>query len=113
MSMRTRSAVLVHQQPRHAARGIAAALHLAAIGVEDAHGGIGAVAGAFDHDDLIAADAEPPVGDGARGRGVQRKPLFARVEHDEIVAQPVHFQERGHGRAYIGASPLVGGHGLD
>ena len=90
-------AALLHQQPRDAARGIAAAFHFAAIGIEDPHEGIRAVRRRLDHDHLIAADAEAAVGDGARGRRVERKRLFSRVEDDEIVAEPVHFQERGHG----------------
>ncbi len=63
-----------------AARGIAARLDLAAIGVADAHEGGGAVpARRLDHDHLVAADAQMPVGDGARARVVERDRLAARA----------------------------------
>ena len=38
-----------------------------------------------------------PVGDRLGLGAVQGDGMFARVEHDEVVAQAVHFEERGHG----------------
>ena len=86
----------LHQEARHAARSIPAGFHFAAIGIADAHRGVGPIASAFDHNDLIAADAQPPVGHGSGGGRVERKRLFSRVEDDEIVAQAVHFEEWCH-----------------
>ena len=84
-----------HQQTRHAARRVAAGFDLAAVGVENAHRGIRAFR-FCDHDYLIAAHSPPPVGDGVNSGGVQRKSLLSCVEHDEIVAQAVHFEKRYH-----------------
>jgi hypothetical protein len=50
-----------------AARAVAALLHLAAVGVEDAVAEIGRrVPRPLDHQDLVATDAEVPVGDAAQ-----------------------------------------------
>ena len=57
-------AAFVHQQPRHAARGVAAGFHFAAIGVEEAQARIHLGVARRDQDHRIAADAEMPVGDG-------------------------------------------------
>ncbi len=86
-----------HQQIGDAARGIAARFHFAAVGVEDAHEGVGALR-RLHHDHLIAADPPPPVGDGSRARFIERERERPRVEDREIVAQPMHFEERGHRR---------------
>ena len=48
----------------------------------------------LEHDQLVAAHAQPAVGDGAAARWRQVERRRARVEHDEIVAQPVHLEER-------------------
>ena len=86
-----------HQQIGDAARGIAAGLHFAAIGVEDAHEGGGPVFRRLHHDHLIAADPALPVGDGFGHDGVHQQREDSRIEDDEIIAQTVHFQEAGHG----------------
>ena len=91
---------LVHQHRGDAARGVAAGAGLAAVGIVDAHEDIGVALGRrLEHDQLVAAHAQPAVGDGtpARRRQLERSP--ARVEHDEIVAQPVHLDERRPGHA--------------
>ncbi len=87
---------LFHEELRYAAGGVAAGFHLAAVGVENAHRGIGAVGAFADHKHQIAADPEAPVGDRFRRRLVERDRSVSRVEYGEIVAQPVHFQECGH-----------------
>ena len=54
-------------EPGDAARGIAAGLDLAAVGVADAHEELRApVVRRLEHDQLVAADAGMAVGDGAR-----------------------------------------------
>ena len=66
--------------------------------VQDVHPDIGAVRPAYDQN-LIAADAKPPVGkprggcrtDGGRAAG-------APVENDEIISKAVHFQKFRHGQ---------------
>ena len=59
---------------RDAARGVAAGLDLAAVGVADAHEGVGArVARRLDHDELVAADAACRSAMRARRRLVERQ----------------------------------------
>ncbi len=45
----------------------------------------------FEHDQLVAADAGMPVGQRPRALRPDRKLAAAGVEHDKIVAEPVHF----------------------
>ena len=53
---------LVHQQSGYAARGVAAGLHLAAIGVEYPHGDVGQPGiGLFDNDHLVEAHSPVPL----------------------------------------------------
>ena len=78
-----------------AARGVAAGLDLAAVGVPDPHAQVGDV-GRLEQDHLVAADAGAPVGDRARPRLVHRHRAFARVEDDEIVAEAMHLVEARH-----------------
>ena len=47
----------------------------------------------FDDDELVAADAGPPVGDPLRQRRVEGERPGTRVDHDEVVAEPVHLAE--------------------
>src|SRR5436190_751673 len=56
--------------------------------------------GILDHQHLVAADAEAPVGERADLEGAQREWLARGVDHDEVVAEAVHLgeRERGHGR---------------
>ena len=84
---------VIHETGK-AARAIAALFDLAAIGIEDAvvELCIG-VARSFDQQYLVAADTEPPVGEGAQLGFVEHHLLTGRVEHDEIVAQAMHFGE--------------------
>ena len=81
------------------ARAIAALLDLAAVGVHDAVGEVGAagrVAG-LDDEDLVGADAKAPVGQEAVLGRAQGQTLCQRpaggVEHDEVVARAVHLGE--------------------
>ena len=78
-----------------AARAVAALLHLAAVGVENAVAKIGAgQARRFNQQDLIATDAKMPVGQAPQlCRGERQAPAHA-VQHDEIVARPLHLGER-------------------
>ena len=75
-----------------AAGGVAAGAGLRAVGVADAHEGVGvaAVGRRLDGDELVAADAGAPVGEGGgTGRGEAER-AGAFVEHDEVVAAAVH-----------------------
>ena len=76
-------------QRRHAAGGIAARPHLAAIGIPDAHEHVG-LKRRLERDHLVAAHARVPVGDGRHLGGLKRKRARAGVEHDEVVAEPIH-----------------------
>ncbi len=93
-------AALAHQQPAHAAAGIAAGVHLAPIGVPDAHEGVGLGRG-FDGDHLVAAGPRPAIGDRADLRLAGRKRHGAGLDHGEVVAQPVHLEKRPAHRADI------------
>ena len=83
------------EQRRDTARGIAASLNFAAIGIIYTHERRRAV-GRLDNDQLIATDAGMPVGQSAHLRAGQRQRGFARVEHNKIVAQPVHLEKVPH-----------------
>ncbi len=86
--------VLLHQQRRDTASAIAASLCLAAIGIADAHeGGAGRAFRRLDDQDLVATDAAMAIANGARRAGIERQRMVARVENDEIVPEPVHFDE--------------------
>ena len=79
------------EQAGDAACAVAASLGLAAVRVMDAHEHLRPrVARRLEQQHLVAADAGAPVGDGARRRRVDRNRVAALVEHDEIVADPVH-----------------------
>ena len=68
---------------------------LAAVGVEDAHEHLRQrVARSFQQHQLVAADAGVAVGKRARRRGVDPHRIAALVEHDEIIAEPVHLAKR-------------------
>ena len=69
-------------------------LDLAAVGVEDAIPEVDARSSRpLDDEDLIAADAEPPIGEPPVLRRGEVHLLSDPVEHDEIVAEPVHLRE--------------------
>ena len=88
---------------RETARAVAALLDLRAVRVVDTIVEVGArIARCLDQQDLVAADAEAPIGYEADLCGVQRECLAGGVEHHEIVAQAVHF---GEGETHPGGHP--------
>lgn len=93
-------AFLRDQKLCHATRRVAAGFHLVPVGVEYPHDRVDTGVCPFHDDYLVAADATAPVGDPARGRLVKSEVCFARIEYDEIVAEPVHLVESRHGKAY-------------
>ena len=101
---RLRPAAFRHQQRRGAARAVAAGARLAAIGVADAHEGVGGRRG-FEHQYLIAADARTTVGDRARVLRRQRERRRAGVEYHEIVAEAVHLDESAFHRSGYRRAP--------
>jgi hypothetical protein len=48
----------------------------------------------FEQDHLVAADAGVAIGERAGRRRVERECPATGVEHDKIVAETMHFQER-------------------
>src|SRR5579862_4193265 len=105
VSMTTRSRSVSSIRRRATQRVALPQLSTSAVRVVDAHHGVGTIASLAYHDHLIAADPETPVGQGLRARRVEREPAPARVEDDEVVAEPVHFQEGRHS-VYIGGCVL-------
>ena len=86
---------LAMEQIGDAARGIAAGLGRAAICIADAHQDLGrGMARRLQQDDLIASDAGPPIRQPAYGCGAERDRTATKVEHDKIVAEPMHFVKR-------------------
>ena len=80
------------------------AVDLAPVGVADAHEGVGVAVGrVLDDDKLVAADAGTAVGDRRRlsSRNLRAGSGFpaTRVNHHEIVAEPVHFSKRQFGHS--------------
>ena len=64
---------------------------LAPIGIENAHEHVGlAVGRLFQHDQLVAAHAQTPVGDDATTSQREIERDGTRIEHDEVIAQPMH-----------------------
>ena len=88
---------LVRDKGGDAARGIAAGAGLGAVGVQDAHEDVGALARRLHDDQLVEADAGVAVADGAGGVRRHRDGPGARIQHDEVVAEPVHLSEGDHG----------------
>ncbi len=77
-----------------AARAVAALLDLAAVGVEDPVAEVDVGPGRrLDHQHLVAADAEAPVGEAAQLVAREIHALAHAVEHDEVVAEAVHLGE--------------------
>src|SRR5437762_10921883 len=98
------------EQVGDAAGGVAASLGLAAVRVVDAHQNLGrGVARRLEQNDLIAADAGPPIRQPACGCGAERDRAAAKIEHDKIVAEPVHFETRdlAHRAAYMAAGSAL------
>ena len=88
---------LVTHKTRETARAVAALLDLTAIGVENAVTEIELGARrALDDQHLVAADTEAPVGEVSHLLGGQRHGLADGVNHDEIIAEAVHFGETQH-----------------
>ena len=84
---------LVEQECRHAARAVAAGLDLAAVGIADFHEHVAIGHGRAQHHELVAAYAGAPVGHAAVAFvGPVERP-GARIQHDEIIAEPVHLDE--------------------
>ncbi len=97
---------LAHDERCDAARAIAAGGDLAAIGVADAHEDVGARRFRLLQDEqLVAADPGVPVGNGAYRLAVERQRLSARIEHDEIIAEPVHLEKTGAAHAALYKAP--------
>ena len=95
-------------QQRHRSCGIAAGLDLAAIGIEDPHPErIGRIR--LKQHQLVAADAGAPVSQRARDCWRHRRQcLLTRIEHDKVIAEPVHLGEGDplrHGCASMHARP--------
>ena len=86
----------LHQEPADAARAVAAGGDLLAVGVPEPHARIDAFAGArrLQHDQLVEADAMlGAVGDArAPDRPLGSNWRAAGLDHDEVVAKPVHLQ---------------------
>ena len=102
----TRRPVSRVEQIGDAARGIAAGAGLDAVGVADAHEGIGVGAGRrrFDDDELVAAHAGAPVSDrrGAR-RGVRPSGPARSSNTTKSLPQPCILRKRAMGRVYAPA----------
>jgi hypothetical protein len=95
---------LAVEQVGDAAGSIAAGLGLAAICVADAHQDLGGgMARRLEQDHLITSDAGAPIRQPARGSGAERDRAAAKIEHDKIIAEPVHFEKRDfpHRAAYM------------
>src|SRR5205085_8099057 len=98
------------EQVGDAAAGVAASLGLAAIRIADAHQNLGrGMARRLEQNDLIASDADPPIREPACGCGAERDRAAAKIEHDKIVAEPVHFEKRyfAHRAAYMAAGTAM------
>ena len=90
------SCPLLEQEPGDAARGVAAGHHFRTVGIEDAHGHLGAGLRRREQSNhLVAADPEMAVGQPPRARLRQGKAARPAVQNDEIVAEPVHLPEAG------------------
>src|ERR1700730_4789063 len=48
----------------------------------------------FEHDHLVATDAGSPIGQRAGARRIDRNRRAAAIEHNKVVAETVHFEER-------------------
>jgi hypothetical protein len=92
-------ATFVQQEPCDAPGCIQACLGFSAVDVVDPHPGIGACCrGPFDHQQLVSADTDMAVADPTDFLLRGLKWLIAAVNHDEIVAKAMHFQERASSR---------------
>ena len=91
-----------------AARAVAALLHFAAVGIENAVAEIGIGRRGFFHQQkLVETDTRVPVRPRGNRRGGRIEGLRNAVDHDKVVAQAVHFgefQRGGHIRLSCGAA---------
>ena len=81
----------IAHETRKAPRSVTALLHLIAIGIEDAidEVDVGRI-GRLDHQNLIGADTEMPIGKQTLLRRAQGERLTGCVEHPTIVARAMH-----------------------
>src|SRR3546814_7425967 len=87
------------QEQRDAAGGRATGIDLTAVSVEYTHAHIGFVRWA-NEDELIAANAQMAIGNGARARCCHLQRVGAGVDDNEIIAKAMHFPEpANHGRS--------------
>lgn len=77
---------------------------LAAVGIEEEELGISSGRGSDRHE-LIKADAKPPIGEKTDRLGRKIERLFAGVDDEEVVTEPVHLDE-GQSAAH---GPEIGG----
>ena len=63
----------------------------------------------LEQDHLIASDAGAPISKRGHAPRADRYRRTAKIEHDKIVAEPVHLEERdlAHGAAYMAPRPPV------
>ena len=82
------------QERGNATRAVAALLDLVAVGVENPveHRRRGAPR-PLQHQRLVKADAGAPIRETAQQLGPQHRLVGGRIEHDKIVAHPVHLRE--------------------
>lgn len=86
----------------HAAGRIAASSGFRTVGIEETDMHVRTVQGRrCEQNQLVAADSEAPVAQVADGGGIERGIVLTGVDHDEIVAQTVHFRK---GEAHGGSS---------
>jgi hypothetical protein len=60
-------------------------------------------------DDLITSDAGSPICQSACGSDTKRDRVAAKIEHDKIVAEPMHLEKRDspHRAAYMAARTVL------
>ena len=104
---------LAHEA-HEAARAVAALLDLAAVGVHDPVGEVGAAGriARFDDQDLVGTDAESAVGQETVLRRAQGQGRAGGVEHNEVVAGAMHFGEgQLHAVDYPPPAPVLSAQG--
>ena len=94
------------QQRRNATARVPAGSDLRAIGVQNAHEHVGG-ARWLQQDDLIAARSGGSVGDRTCHCCGQPNRLGASVNHDEVVAEAIHFHKRNTPQVHVSAARCV------
>ena len=79
---------MVAEELREDARAVSALLGLAAVGIEDAHPEVGAVA-RRDEEDAVGANAPVAIADETDGLGRDRERDLRGIDHDVVVAEAV------------------------